>query len=890
MAIKYKDLIEREGTIYEKTTGKGFKTPADLATSMNILPHQIDWSKIAKEQVATKPPTATKPMPVQYTELTEKNGTIYKGGKGYASPSELAADLGILPHQIDWSKISKEQVPAKIKEPAAIKEPVLRTPLTDSQTQPPVETKEKPVKDIFKQPFAGLFQDPTGTVWQVGSGQRKGITSRQALEDWFPDQPLQQITMEDAARLPIVGYLNVGKTESVIAPPAVKKEAFEAEVKPTYDMDRLTAKAELSPEAMRAIEEGELVRPIGRPEIYQYSEEELRHIVSPEVFERLNFKWEDVRDVAPSLIAQYEKGVPLDIEGLSQQALPSYTSALKSYDEAFEAAKTSELAEFKKKEESWLGKYITAITGREPSAEMYKKEAELAGLPGISEQLVSLNKLIAEKETAAKMAIESALGILESTGFISRQQNIIRTAADIALSGLYAKKSAIQGEYEMAYDQARLASNLAIQDQIDRIDGIGAVLNLYSAQASDEEKKVIDEMNWDLAVQKDKVNRERRLEDEKIAIFLEYGTRYPQAGVDIRDSYETIINKIEPYATKEEKMRMAQDVIDIGGFVTYEEAGLTSATGKLGGTRTWRTNNPLAIRYGDFAKSQGAVDTDGILAIFNTEAEGWAAAKNLLQGPSYNNLTINDALSRWSGREYDGSIMQGTGLDPQMVINTLDDEQLGVVMNTIQSKEGWGEGTFTSEQVGAAKQAITLGQILGLDKSTAAKFDVDIEEEMENIYEKGMYRREQSLDNLQGKYPGLRDILPEIIYGSERFGDGIFPDGYENRVQVPFLVRYTDDKLNDILTGFMGVTENDKNAVRNMIHTGVFDNYETDKKGEIVYDDDDIPIVEETIELTNEERWRLFDLLEMYKVPEEPVEERKDIKWIPRWLEDLIYD
>ena len=45
---------------------------------------------------------------VTYQDLVNVGGTIYsKSGKGYRNPQELAADLGILPHQIDWTKIEK---------------------------------------------------------------------------------------------------------------------------------------------------------------------------------------------------------------------------------------------------------------------------------------------------------------------------------------------------------------------------------------------------------------------------------------------------------------------------------------------------------------------------------------------------------------------------------------------------------------------------------------------------------------------------------------------------------------------------------------------------------------------------------------------------------------
>ncbi len=54
-------------------------------------------------------------MPTTYQNLVNINGTIYnqQTGVGYSTPEVLAKDLGILPHQIDWSKITSGSLPKK---------------------------------------------------------------------------------------------------------------------------------------------------------------------------------------------------------------------------------------------------------------------------------------------------------------------------------------------------------------------------------------------------------------------------------------------------------------------------------------------------------------------------------------------------------------------------------------------------------------------------------------------------------------------------------------------------------------------------------------------------------------------------------------------------------
>lgn len=98
--------------------------------------------------------------------------------------------------------------------------PDKKIPVKEVTKEPkPAEPTIQPLpKGDFTKPFAGLFQDETGTVWQVGSGRKKGITSLEALQDWFPDEQIKQSTQEELGKLETVGYLNIGKTESSLPP------------------------------------------------------------------------------------------------------------------------------------------------------------------------------------------------------------------------------------------------------------------------------------------------------------------------------------------------------------------------------------------------------------------------------------------------------------------------------------------------------------------------------------------------------------------------------------------------------------------------------------------------------------------------------------------------
>lgn len=74
-------------------------------------------------------------------------------------------------------------------------------------------------------------------------------------------------------------------------------------------------------------------------------------------------------------------------------------------------------------------------------------------------------------------------------------------------------------------------------------------------------------------------------------------------------------------------------------------------------------NNPGNIKYGEFAVKYGATPgkkaTDGgVFAVFPSIEAGEEARRGLLRyGKNYRNLTVDEALKRWSNNGYNGSIV-----------------------------------------------------------------------------------------------------------------------------------------------------------------------------------------------------------------------------------------
>ena len=65
------------------------------------------------------------------------------------------------------------------------------------------------------------------------------------------------------------------------------------------------------------------------------------------------------------------------------------------------------------------------------------------------------------------------------------------------------------------------------------------------------------------------------------------------------------------------------------------------------GSRSARNKNPGNMEYGIFAKTHGAIGTDGRYAIFSTAAEGFKAQGALLL-KQYKGVTLKDMLNRWA--------------------------------------------------------------------------------------------------------------------------------------------------------------------------------------------------------------------------------------------------
>lgn len=151
------------------------------------------------------------------------------------------------------------------------------------------------------------------------------------------------------------------------------------------------------------------------------------------------------------------------------------------------------------------------------------------------------------------------------------------------------------------------------------------------------------------------------------------------------------------------------------------------------GTRAWRNNNPGNIEYGDFAKSQGAVGTDGRFAVFPTyEAGRKAKAALIFESSSYRNLTIAAAISRYAPEfenntsAYTARVVAAAGVSSGTKMSELTATQRVAVLNAMERVEGFRAGQETGGSTYAPQGQDELVAIVDPVEREAALAEYDL--------------------------------------------------------------------------------------------------------------------------------------------------------------------
>jgi RHS repeat-associated protein len=113
------------------------------------------------------------------------------------------------------------------------------------------------------------------------------------------------------------------------------------------------------------------------------------------------------------------------------------------------------------------------------------------------------------------------------------------------------------------------------------------------------------------------------------------------------------------------------------------------------GTHPFRDNNPGDILSGRFVNGHGAIGSDGRFGVFPSAGTGKAALDALLHSPSYNNLSVNDAVSRYAPAfenntaGYQQFLQNVVGVGGNTPLSSLSPNQFSALENGIARYEGF---------------------------------------------------------------------------------------------------------------------------------------------------------------------------------------------------------
>jgi hypothetical protein len=135
------------------------------------------------------------------------------------------------------------------------------------------------------------------------------------------------------------------------------------------------------------------------------------------------------------------------------------------------------------------------------------------------------------------------------------------------------------------------------------------------------------------------------------------------------------------------------------GEITYTAADGTRYT-HIGGSLTWRANNPGALRISDFTRRMGAIGvTLNGFAIFPNAEAGRRANVALLKTDKYQNKTLAQAINIYAPSSdgnnpasYAARLARAIGVSVNTYLRDMSDIQLERMAEGIRRIEGWRAG------------------------------------------------------------------------------------------------------------------------------------------------------------------------------------------------------
>jgi hypothetical protein len=423
----------------------------------------------------------------------------------------------------------------------------------------------------------------------------------------------------------------------------------------------------------------------------------------------------------------------------------------------------------------------------EKSTRLAEEEKRL-GLEEKTKQLSGINKQIAQLQAGLQMGIANEEAKPIARQFITGRTAEMRRQASAEIGGLALVAQALQGDITLAQQTAQRTVDLEFAPQEQRIANLTNLINLNYQDLTRADKKRADEVLAKAKVEQAKIDGQKQEKLDILSLGVKNPQAYSEAKIDpSKDTLQDAIIKIAPFLEEETengqrftKIGSTTDRFgvtkDIFGFVNEAAGTVTNLQGSnvttspdvsispTEGSVSFRTNNPGNIKWtgADWQKALGATNsgikaTDGgSFALFPSIEAGEQAQAQLLQAPSYANLTIDAAMKRWSNSGY-GAEVSSIKADTKM--KDLTPVQMATLMADMKKREGF-YAPSTKQTTGVNN----ISEITGKPLSAA--------ERQAQAFGKRMTTASAVIDKLEskfvGKLSGLASFLPGALKNEER--------------------------------------------------------------------------------------------------------------------------
>ena len=161
------------------------------------------------------------------------------------------------------------------------------------------------------------------------------------------------------------------------------------------------------------------------------------------------------------------------------------------------------------------------------------------------------------------------------------------------------------------------------------------------------------------------------------------------------DVQKTILDTADRLNIDPQELSQGKYKAKNGAKINYADGGSIGEGGDPNKpSRSDRNHNPGNIKYGPWAKAHGATskDADGF-AIFDSDDVGKTAMTSLLQSKTYNNLSVKDAINKWTDNKpysYD------LGPLASKRVGSLSQDEFDRVTDTMRRGEGTKYGQLST--------------------------------------------------------------------------------------------------------------------------------------------------------------------------------------------------